>query len=61
MKDLMNLMHSELKLYFEFLESIFSAIEIFYTQFKEFYSELKRIKQNFYFIYLLFIFLLWKK
>ena len=42
---------SELKLYFEFLESIFSAIEIFYTQFKEFYSELKKKNQTKFFLF----------
>ena len=45
---------SELKLYFEFLESIFSAIEIFYTQFKEFYSELKKKNQTKFFLFYIF-------
>ncbi len=47
---------SELKLYFEFLESIFSAIEIFYTQFKEFYSELKKKNQTKFFLFYIFTF-----
>lgn len=47
---------SELKLYFEFLESIFSAIEIFYTQFKEFYNELKKNNQTNFFLFYIFTF-----
>ena len=47
---------SELKLYFEFLESIFSAMEIFYNQFKEFYEELEKNNQTKFFLAYIFNF-----